>query len=195
MVIEGWKIINNTEIQDKGLHVYRRYLDGDEDALGELIDIYHSGLLLFINGIVRDLPHAEELMIDAFAQFAVKGKQFEGRSSMKTYLYAIGRNLAIRHLKKHKHNQHFTLDDNHPAQDTPELEYLRGEDKRQLYNAMRQLKAEHRETLYLLYFEEMSYIEAGKVLGKTEKQISDLAYRGKAALKTKMENGANGHED
>lgn len=164
-------------------------MDGDEDALEKLIDVYAGGLTFFINGIVQDMLDAEELMIDAFARFAVRGKQFEGHSSLKTYLYAIGRNLALRHLKKHKHEKHFTLDDNHAAPYTPESEYLHGEDKRQLYSAMRQLKDDYRQTLHLLYFEEMSYAEAGKVLGKTERQIDGLAYRGKAALKALMESG------
>lgn len=186
-------IDNKTRLEDAGAAVYRRFLDGDADALEELIGIYREGLTLFILGIVRDPFYAEELMIDAFAHFAVKGRRFEGRASMKTYLYAIGRNLALRHLKKHRHENHLPLHENYAAPDNPETEYLREEDKRRLYSAMHQLKDDYRETLYLLYFEGMSYAEVAGVLHKTEKQIGDLAYRGKAALKAKMESEATDH--
>ena len=33
---------------DKGAQSYRRFLDGDDDALGEIVDMYREGLILFI---------------------------------------------------------------------------------------------------------------------------------------------------
>jgi len=33
----------------------------------------------------------------------------------------------------------------------------------------------------------MSYIEAGQAMGKSKKQITNLAYRAKTALKSKLE--------
>lgn len=184
----------HAHVPDAGAEAYRRFLAGDEGALEELIGIYREGLTLFIRGIVLDARDAEELMMDTFARFAVKGKRFEGRSSLKTYLYAIGRNLALRHLKKHRWDRHLPLDENLAAPDDPEMEMLRGEDNHRLYCALHQLKADYREALYLLYFEDMSYTEAGMVLNKTEKQIGDLAYRGRAALKAKMESEMGGRE-
>lgn len=179
---------------DAGAEAWRRFLEGDESALEELIGLYREGLTLFITGFVSNTSDAEELMMDTFARFAVKGKQFQGKSSLKTYLYAIGRNLALRHLKKHRRDRHFALEETHAAPNNPEVEVLREEDNRRLYCAMRQLKAEYRETLHLLYFEGMTYAEAGRVLHKTEKQIADLTYRGKAALKAKMEREEGGSE-
>ena len=49
------------------------------------------------------------------------------------------------------------------------------------------LKADYREALYLVYFEGMSHAEASYLMGKSEKQIADLVYRGKKALKKKLE--------
>lgn len=31
---------------------YRRYLDGDDNGIVEIIDIYHEGLTLYLNSIV-----------------------------------------------------------------------------------------------------------------------------------------------
>ena len=33
---------------------YRRFLDGDDNGLREIIDRYYIGLTLYINGIVRN---------------------------------------------------------------------------------------------------------------------------------------------
>ena len=49
------------------------------------------------------------------------------------------------------------------------------------------MKPEHRNVLYLLYFEGMSYAEAGTVMNKGKRQIEGLAYRARASLKKKLE--------
>ena len=53
----------------------------------------------------------------------------------------------------------------------------------QLYRALEKLKKEYQEALYLVYFEDMSYREAGKVLGKSESQVTNLVHRGKKSLR------------
>lgn len=53
--------------------------------------------------------------------------------------------------------------------------------------AMAKLKTEYREALYLVSLEGMSYWEAGKILGKSEQQITNLVHRGKKSLKIILE--------
>lgn len=168
---------------------YEKFLNGDQTALEELIGIHKEGLTLFLYRYTNDIMEAENIMIDTFAQLVVSRKRFMGKSSLKTYLFAIGRNEALRYLKKKK--RHISLDEQQFEIVDPnfpmEFEMLKEERKHQLYNAMQQLQAEYREVLFLLYFENMSYQEAGKVMKKSLKQITNLAYRGKKALKEKLE--------
>ena len=44
--------------------LYRRYLSGDEDALGELMERYGTKLTLYLDGYLCDLHEAEDLMIE-----------------------------------------------------------------------------------------------------------------------------------
>jgi RNA polymerase sigma-70 factor (ECF subfamily) len=53
--------------------------------------------------------------------------------------------------------------------------------------ALKQLNSDYRQILILLYFEQMSHEEAGKVMGKNRRQIYHLAERSRAALKEKLE--------
>lgn len=62
----------------------------------------------------------------------------------------------------------------------------RDDARRQLLHALDSLPADYREVLYLLYFEELSPGEAAKVMKKTKKQIENLSYRGRQALKEKL---------
>ena len=44
---------------------YRRFLDGDDNGLIEIIDEYHEGMSLYLNSIVNDMNLAEDIMQDA----------------------------------------------------------------------------------------------------------------------------------
>ena len=52
---------------DKGAESYRRFLDGDDDALGEIVDLYREGLILFIYRYVANLADAEDLAEDVLS--------------------------------------------------------------------------------------------------------------------------------
>ena len=184
-----------------GEALYRRFLDGDIDAAEELISLYGKSLHIFICGFVRDADCAEEIAIEAFARLMVRGAKFKGESSLKTYLFAIARNLSLNYLKKHRHEKHISFEDlageqDQKAEHVPEEYYLRREKSRQLFKAMQILKQEHREVVHLLFFEGMSYAEAGKVLGKSAKQIDGLVSYAKQKLRLELEKaGVTGYEE
>lgn len=177
--------------KNDGDELYRRFLDGDAAALSELVILYRESLILFIYGYVKDIVEAEDLAADAFARLVVSRGQFRGMSTPKTYLFAIGRNLALRHLKKRRREKTLPLEDAEADAGaygiSPEISLLREERDRRLFWAMQEMKPEHREVLYFIYFEDMSYAETGMALNKSETQIANLLYRAKASLKKKLE--------
>lgn len=52
---------------------------------------------------------------------------------------------------------------------------------------MSELNQAYREVLYLVYFEDMSYRQAGEVMNKNIKQVTNLVYRGKESLRKLLE--------
>ena len=68
-----------------------------------------------------------------------------------------------------------------------EDELLQKERDKSLHNAMKSLSPDYQEALHLIYFENLSYEEAGKIMKKSLKQITNLVYRGKESLKKTME--------
>lgn len=55
--------------------LYRRYLDGDEKSVDELMKRYEAALILYITGYLHDVHEAEDLMIEAFAYLFTKDLQ------------------------------------------------------------------------------------------------------------------------
>ncbi len=173
---------------DKGLEAYQRFLNGEESALDELINMYRSPLEAFISGFVSDAEASEELMMDTFAEL-IFCKNFKGASSLKTYLFAIGRNKALRY-SKHKETNFVPLEDVENYITDEELlddKLILRERHDLLHEAIKELSPQYKEVLYLIYFEEMSYREVAQVLKKSEKQISNLVFRAKKSLKQKLE--------
>ena len=56
-------------------------------------------------GFVKNEEDAEDLLMDTFAKLAVDKPHFDPdrTGSFKSWLYAIGRNNALMHLRKHKY--------------------------------------------------------------------------------------------
>ncbi|MFR0800567.1 MAG: RNA polymerase sigma factor [Suilimivivens sp.] len=46
--------------------LYRRYVNGDETGLDELMKKYGNPLTMYINGYLQDVHEAEDLMIEFF---------------------------------------------------------------------------------------------------------------------------------
>ena len=160
--------------------------NGDSDSLRELLIRYREELCLFLYGMVHDMDDAEELMLDAFAAASSKSARFDARSSFKTWLFGIGRNLALKHLRKHRFLFAPLQEEISAGCGTPELEILKDERNRMLYEALGSIPADYRQALYLTYFENMSNEETAAVLGKNKKQVYNLIARGKQAMKAAL---------
>ena len=130
-------------------------------------------------------------MIDAFATLAMSSGKFEGRSSVKTYLFAIGKNLALKSIRKRHGVQQVpfeTIADVFSDEDeSPDNIVEREERKQVVIDAMRELKGDYRAVLVFLYYENLSYIETAQAMDKSVDQIKVLAHRAKAALKKQLE--------
>ncbi len=176
---------------ENGAGSYRRFLDGDETGMVEIIQGYRDGLMLYLNRYVQNIHLAEELTEDTFVKLAVDRPRFGEKSSFKTWLYAIGKHLAADALRD-RAKQGVML----PLEEVEELicaeedvvrSYLLDEQKCALHRALRQLNAEYAGVLYLLYFEDFTRKEAGRVLKKSSRQLRNLIYRAKGALRAELD--------
>ncbi len=171
---------------DNGASSYRRFLDGDESAFGELMKELFRGLVFFIDGFVHDTHAAEDIAIDAFSDLIVHRHRYNFKVSLKTYLYMIGRSRALDYLKHRKVVAFVELSEAYAVSDelaTLERLVLADERKRLLHAAIAKLPEDMRVAVYLIYFEAMTYEEAASVMKKSRKQVDNLLYRAKKELR------------
>ncbi len=173
---------------DQAAEYYRQFLAGNEGALVSLIRQYGDGLMLYLNGIVGDLNVAEELTEDTFLKLVLKKPRFSSRGSFKTWLYTIGRNLALDYLRRHRMST-VCLEDCPEISDAEydlERRYVQQENQIILHHAMRKLKPEYRQVLWLVYFEGFSCGQVGKIMKRSEAASHTLVSRARQALKQKL---------
>jgi RNA polymerase sigma-70 factor (ECF subfamily) len=168
--------------------IYSRFLkERREEDFRILLERHQDSLLLFLRGYARSMEDAEDVLLDAFSEVAAGPTAFSGRSSFRTWLFSIGKKLALKRLRNMRPYLSADEDAEDKVSDPPELELLRDERNRALYRALRQLAPEYRQVLILLYFEDMSHEEAARVMGKSKKQVYHLASRSREALKKELE--------
>ena len=68
---------------------------GDEEAFACLVDRHHAAMVRFARGYVRSPAVAEEVAQDAWLGLLRGLDRFEGRSSLRTWLFRIVANRAI----------------------------------------------------------------------------------------------------
>ncbi len=175
---------------DMGKSAYDRFLDGDRSGMEEIVRQYNNCLIFFINGYVKNLAVAEDLAADTFCKLFVKKRRFYGdrNASFKTWLYTLARNAALDWLKRAENQRQVAISevDGYHEPDFDDA-ILKNEQAKTLHTAMKSLNPQYCEVLHLVYFEELSYSMTAKVMKKSEKQIKNLIYRAKQALKTTLE--------
>ena len=175
---------------DNGASSYRRFLDGDDKGLAEIVRDYRDGLILYLNGVVNNISVAEELMEETFFKIITKKPRFNAKYSFKTWLYTIGRNVAIDYLRHNAKLSDTSFGDLEKyIQDEFDLEklYIIEERKIAVHRALKKLNAEYRQVLWLLYFDGMTNSDAATVMKKNDRQMKNLVYRAKSALKSELD--------
>ena len=187
-------------MQDDGIALYRRFIDGDEEGLEELIALYQHGLLRFIYGYVRDVGLAEDILTDVFLALYYKRsfRQHDG-ATLKTYLYTIARNKSLNLLKQRKRRREVSLEGLHECGNNeaerkaqlylfdvtpaPDLALELAERNQSLYDALEKINVSYKEVLILRYFDGLAPERIAKITKRSPKQVYNLLARGKIALK------------
>ena len=174
---------------------YGRFLAGDEDALVALVEAHKAGLIAFIQTMVGTFDIAQDLAIDVFAALIANRKPFRGDSTFQTYLFAIGKHLALRYVRRNGKQPALEWDDSVPDRQAEPLEdhIIADDERRRVRAALQDLRLDYRWALYLVFFEGMSQESVGTLMGKSQGQVHGLVDRAKRELRARLEREGLGH--
>jgi RNA polymerase sigma-70 factor (ECF subfamily) len=197
--------------------VLERLRAGDEAAFAALIDMHHAALVRLARTYVHDSALVEEIAQDTWIGFLESLPRFEGRASIKTWLFRILMNVLRSRLRKESHTIPFSAlfdpdspDD--PAVDPgrferrwfswrrgewtsppsrwgsqPEEQALGAETRAVVHAAVAELPPGQREVITLRDIDGFSAEEVCNLLGISDTNQRVLLHRGRSKVRRALE--------
>src|SRR5262249_24190083 len=142
-----------------------------------------------------DRQEVEEVLQTTYVKMLSGRARFDGRSSLKTWLFAVIRRTAAERRRVRWARSLLSLRwrDGHPDPPpvvTPEALAGDAETARALRAALACLPARQREVLHLVFYQDLTVEEAAEVLGISLGSARTHYHRGKAGLRQRL--GAEG---
>lgn len=164
----------------------------DEAELKAQLEMLHResfGWALACAG--RDPLEAEGVLQSVYLKILDGRARFEGRSSFKTWLFAVIR-LTARERRRRQLLSRFRLLPydaltGHSHQDSQNESVYQTEIQRIFRNALAKLPARQRETLHLVFYHDLSLTEAAEVMKVSVGSARTHYERGKARLRKLLE--------
>ena len=185
---------------------------GDEAAFRELIEALHGSLLGLARTFLKDTASAEEMVQETWLAVLQGLDRFEGRSSLKTWIFSIlankartravrdGREVLFSEMASAEETDEPAVDPsrfkasgfwNEPPRpwddDTPERLLANAEMMQHLKRALEALPATQRVVVVLRDMEGLSAEEACNILNVSETNQRVLLHRGRSRLRRMLE--------
>lgn len=195
------------------LDVARRILAGDEGVFSGLVTRHHRAMIGVARNFIKDDASAEEVVQDAWLAFLDALPKFEGRASLRTFLFRILSNRAkTRAVRDSKQVPFSAVDDTgdfveaarfdatghwirqpRPWEwDTPEATLSNKQVVAWFEEALKVLPERQRAVLLLRDVEEVDSAEVCEILELTEGNQRVLLHRARAAIRTFVDDKTRG---
>lgn len=157
-----------------------------------LYEEYHQSIFQFLFYMVRNRQVAEELVQEVYIKVLNSISSFEGRSSEKTWIYAIARHVGVdwvrqQQRKKRKvlglfelSQKEYQIRDEEPL---PDEVVTKREEIQEVYKALKKCTIDQQQVVILRYIESLSISETASILGWTESKVKTTQHRAIKVLK------------
>jgi RNA polymerase sigma-70 factor, ECF subfamily len=159
----------------------RAAADGDQAAFTRLFRSHQEAVFRFACRMTGSVATAEDLTQECFLRVLRSAHRFDPmRGSLRTYLYAAVRNLALSLLRKQGCAGDAEVE---PAESGLEDWLLGKELAEAVASAVGRLPVAQREALVLIEYENLSFEEAARVLDVDAGAVKSRVHRARANLR------------
>ena len=135
---------------------------GDENALVELVNRYHSPLYKFLCRFTGDIHLANDLVQETFTRLLIY--QGAAPDQFKSWMYALARNLARDHFRSRHYRYEQAADFSDDTLGFDPLQFTIGEND-DVTTALAALTADQREVIVLRFYHDLKLEEIAEITG------------------------------
>ena len=195
------------ETADKSLIDAHR--QGDKTAFEELLRRHGDRVLGYLMRMSGNREQAEDLFQETFKRVHEKAHTFHG-TGFKSWLFTIATRVAIDSLRRRRRLQVVSLNQKLDCADgdgresgavvvvdnscEPSQEAIRAEQTQQVRQVVESLPARQRATLFLAYYQQLSYPEVAEVLGCSIGTVKTQMYRALRTLAQRLPDISGGEK-
>ena len=165
----------------------RRAGEGDQAAFLELYDRHREPIYRFAYRVLGEVDIAEDVTHDCFLSLIRKPENFRPeRASLRTYLFAAARNLALKHFRSTGREtglDEMAEEPQLPQRHGPLRKLLDEELASEVRRAVFSLPPMQREALILFEYEGLSLAEIAEITDADVGAIKGRLYRARGQLK------------
>lgn len=165
----------------------------DDSVFDRLYNQYHNDVFRFLIYLIRDRSQAEDLMHEVYVRVLRAYAGFEGKSTEKTWLFSIAKNVAIDHFRKNSvRNKHaFDKFDWEKSElvatdSLPDELVVLNEEMKELLTALDTCTGDQKMVIHMRFIHDLSIAESADILGWTEGKVKTTQHRAIAALRNKL---------
>ncbi|KXH82048.1 RNA polymerase sigma factor SigX [Sporosarcina sp. HYO08] len=165
----------------------------DDSVFHRIYDQYHQDVFKFLIYLTGDRNGAEDLVHEVYVRVLRAYAGFEGKSSEKTWLFSIAKNVAIDHFRKKSVRKKHAFDKFDWEQQElvslgppPEEIVMLSEDMKELLSALDTCTGDQKMVILMRYFHDLSIAETADSLGWTEGKVKTTQHRAIKALQKKL---------
>lgn len=164
------------------MDLFKATRKGREAAFLQLFDEHHLPLFRFAYRLTGSVSDAEDVVQECFLELLRPGCSYDpGRTSMRTYLFGVVRNQALKRRRKNALTAENGLEPR--AEGSPERQVLHAELEDVVARAVMQLPETQREVLILAHYEQMPLAEIARVMVLDLGAVKSRLQRARAHLK------------
>jgi RNA polymerase sigma-70 factor, ECF subfamily len=166
------KTVTDEEIMNKAK-------DGSTQMLAILFERHHVKLFNYFLRMTGDRGSSEDLTQDVFFRILKYRHTYRGESKFTTWMFQIGRNAHIDHIRKHKKDMPLdeVWEEEVAPEPSPDRQTEKDQDTMLLHKALAKLSPSKKEVLMLSRFQDMKYQDISQVLGCSLSSVKVQVHR------------------
>ena len=184
-------------------------VSGQTERFEELVELYKDRIYNMAFRFTANAHEAQDLTQEIFITLFKNLCSFKGQSALATWIYRVSLNRCLDWKRRQKRRPFIfspkrredvqdMLDKASKPFDSPEDDYFKREESRELHQAVKSLPEKYQTVIILFHFQRLSYQEISHILELPPRTVETRLYRGKMmlrkALSGQTENGVNSYE-